>query len=216
MEPLQVKYLRLRQYIPLLHELSFSVYIALLAVTAGTFTEGSILNRWGYPQLYRLLLDLHWQTGFVFGRYVLPDLLWGSLTLVFFVCLRLLDRAALMRPLVPYMTGIAIVATFPLMWFNWGYLGYFLRTAWWLPVEGAAVVSCVFVYVLRGWPANAVLDVSVLTLHFVLWRWVATWRGPLVGDELLFPLLGVGAGVAWGWHVRLCVRSHPQATLPAV
>ena len=193
------------------HELSFSIYCALLIVTDETFKESSILLRWGYPQLYQLLLYLHHHARLVPGRNLLFIALWWVLAVAFFGFLRLLGRIGLMRTLICHVSGLVTVAGFPLVWLDVGKVTSLpLVTARWLLFEVVVIAACVFLYLYRDRPTNAALSIPVLAFHFGFWGWI-TWSACRFGDPSIYLLFGIGTTLAWGSYVELPAESHAPA-----
>ena len=212
---------RLTEYVRWLHELSFSVYCALMVVVQLDQLESSVfLGRLGYPlyAFYRLLAYLYHRSSFSPRRHVHFLALWFELAVLFLVCLRIVGRFAFGRAFVRRMAGFVAVAWYPLMYLLSSHptTGRSLALERWsleavvlLWVEVVAVLTCVFFYLYRTRFPNAALSICVLVLHFGFWDWL------LCGDCILlyhgYQLVGLCASVFWAFYVWL-FSVHARST----
>lgn len=81
----------------------------------------------------------------------------------------------------------------------------------WLAIEVLISLACISVYVFLKWPTKARWGLLLLCLHFVIWTWFSSMGGER--SQLIYPLLGLLASLAWGAYVRRSVEKAATSRL---
>ena len=206
----------LRKHSQLLHELSFSIYCALLVVLEETWkTSSRFLYALGYPLtccIYPVLGKLFHRNYFWFGTESHSILLWMLFSLPCFVIVCLAYRVKQIRRLLSLLAGIVIVSGMPFLWLSMGrWLGLTGGNARWLMFETCLVVIFAAFYVLQRQQRNlALTNAIIMVLHFAIWGSISSaWLS--IGYCWLYLSLGVCTALLWILAVPLI--EHGQSSL---
>ena len=202
--------LRLTKHARWLHEVSFSMYVAMLVVTEETYKDGSMfLGKMSLPLLkaYALVAYLRHRSRFFPGFGLHTCLMWGLLAVIVILCVRVLGQAAPVRTFLVRAAGFVIIAGLPLVWLRFPDLaGLPPGTTPWLMFEVVVMVALVFSYLFQRWRTPPEIGLVLLVFHFGLWGHLVGWAGPFSWWSV-YALLGVWSGFAWGVCVGLLGRS---------
>ena len=137
---------------------------------------------------------------------------YGELLLIpafaIFVCLKLIGRRPLARPVLRTIWGIVAVSGLPVACLYAGGRPFFFAV-----IELAIAASCFLLWAYRKWPVSAPLSVFLLILHYAFWFLFSVVRTGLVirpwarwgvWDYMLvvFPALGFAYSLVWAVHFR--------------
>jgi hypothetical protein len=123
--------------------------------------------------------------------------------LVFFLCLKLINRLSLTR-LLPAIGGTVAICGFPVACL------YGVRVGLLALMELATAVVCFLLWVYGKWPLSTWLNVSLLIIHYVFWLFFAgaierilstnrqwDWGTPMEYTALLCAIFGLLFSFVW-------------------
>lgn len=206
----------LSKHARLLHEVAFSAYLSLLAVTENTVRSAQHPSTRSWVEsLQSIVAQTHFTISYRFGRVVLCCL--SAMVLLLF--LRLTDRFRIMTPLLRAFGGFVAVVGLPLIAGYVSFVGYlhmfdsFSRALLyvyapynWLTFEVLIVIFWVSYCIFREHVPPARWDCLVIVVHFALWTYVG-----LNGNRSELTTLGIFGGfasLAWIHYLRVASAAN--------
>jgi hypothetical protein len=183
-------------YLQPLHELLFSLNIALVGITAlilgdGVFAPFVRLSSFVNQQLGRKAMDAAGGYLAFFGYVTV-------LTTALVFILWFLRRAAVTRAILAYTGGFLAIGLSPACWF------YITHWHGWYPIEVIVCALCSALYLAQTWPIPTAGTILLMSVHYGFWghRFWQQTRHNIA--ELLLPTVGFLSCIVWGLYVRAC------------
>ena len=198
----------------LLHEVLFSVYLPFLIVTVHENANGSDwanrLVHWAVST-HRLRPTASIED----YRVQVVDflLLWLSAAVIF-LCLRLLMRFSLTKPIVRGFAGLCALAGFPVA-------GMYEKTGRLFSASALLIILmssiALFLWARHKWPERRTVNISLLVLYNAVWSslfhglgrgWIAIWPSwhwtwpAWKYMWVAYPVLGLCLTLVWAWNFR--------------
>ena len=222
---------KLTHYARWLFELLFSLYVSLFVVGRESSKESSKFIDWlAVPLVFFDRLLANWRHGFPWfprgdAEYALDLGVTGLLTLILFVCLRLIDQIRFARILLNY-AFVAVIAIAPLLTpvfegrhllangdYEYSDAGHLYVSRWLQEVEVVLLLASLYSYLSRllKWPAK--MPALLFAAHFAFWGLIIV--GPdwweLRDQTFVYLLLPFAASLVWALS-RRSEDERPVAT----
>ena len=174
-----------------IHELLFSLNIALTGVSAIVLGDGVFIPFVKLAGAINYGMGLKTAAGV--GGYLAFFLYAMLITAGLFLLLRTLHSQLAVEYMLVYVAGFLAIIAAPACWF------IITHTAGWYLLEVVLCLALPVGRIFRAWCATGI-PLALVVLHFAFWGW-QFWGYTHNVAELLLPMIGLSAYVAWSAYL---------------